>query len=205
MAWCSLGNVVADDDRKTNGCWTRKGGRGERAKRQRRSDGREMHARGVGLRPGVATPTTYRHGDKFSTDPIRKRITKGWGCQAILQEVKSDVLWEKRQTSRGRVAGKKCFVSSAEMTLARNLFPCFTSLSLVVHSFRVHICLRDKGPFGPRHVSRSPLGLNLFTDACNLCKCKLKFTSNNRGERCYIKVPKKRWILTCYSELITSR
>lgn len=114
---------------------------------------------GVRLRAGICTPTTHRHGDKFTTDPIRKGTTRGRLPSDTSEMMIECCVVGKRQTSRGCVAGKKCFVSLAEMRLNPVTFsPASHHSLLVFHSFWVHICLRDKGPFGLWLTVRAPWG-----------------------------------------------
>lgn len=138
MACCSLGNVVAEDDRKSNGCWMRKGGR-ERAKRENRS-----------MQFGAENRRGHTH-NLSPADPIRG-VQPGAGCQLTLEKWWWSVaLWEKARHPEAASLESNVFVSLAEMTRCPcNLFPRFTSLSLVFHSFWEHICLKDKGPFGPQ-------------------------------------------------------
>lgn len=88
-------------------------------------------------------------------------------------------------TRRGFAAtGKKCFVSFGwNDSRPCNLFHHFTSISLVFHSSRVHICLRDKGPFGS-----GLSGLDLFFNSATRCNQNLSpeypwRTRTQRGPR----------------------
>lgn len=72
MACCSLGNVVADDERMSNSCSMRRKG-WEWAK-----GGRSVR----GLRTTAAAPQL---GDKFTVDPISKATTVA-GFQVTLQK-----------------------------------------------------------------------------------------------------------------------
>lgn len=75
----------------------------------------------------------------------------------------------------------------AEMTLAPVTFSTTsTSISLVFHSCRVHICLRDKGPFGS-----GLSGLDLFFNSATRCNQNLSSkyperTRTGRGPRCFL-------------------
>lgn len=156
----------------------------------------------MGLRAGVATPTAYRHGDKFTTDPIRKGTTRGRLPSDTPEMMIEHCVVGKRQTSRGSVSGKKCFVSLAEMTLAPVTFSLASHHSVLFFILSGYTSASEIRTFWSSTLSLSPLGLNLFTNAAT--KCNLKFFRNTRREQCYIKVPKKH-LLTCYSELITSK
>lgn len=135
------------------------------------------------------------------------RVQPGAGLPGDTSEMMIEYcLMGKRQTSRGCVAGKKCFVSLAEMTLASVTFSpashhslLFFILSGYTSASEIRDLLVLSSLWARWGSTFSPMPQQ---------KCNLKFSSNTQGHGHYRKVPKKH-LLTCTTqheaELTTSK
>ena len=116
--------------------WGKEVGRGRRGRTEVCS---------LGLRTDVTTPTTYRQLIPLGGYNQGQVASWHWrNDDGVLR-------YGKKADTQRRLRWKVMFcLFGWNDALPRNLFPRFTSLSLVFHSFWEHICLRDKGPFGPQ-------------------------------------------------------
>lgn len=106
------------------------------------------------------------------------------GCQVTSEMMIECCGVGKRQTSKGRFAGKKCFVSLVRMTLSLVTFSPDSHhplLFVILSGYTSASEIRDI--FGPR-LSLSPAGLNLFTNAAAKLRSEILSLVNTQRQNC---------------------
>lgn len=153
MAWCSLGNAVADDDKKSSGCWMNKdiGGRW-RGKKKSLNKCNHTH----NLSPWC------RHGDKFTSDSIRRGRLPSRSSRNDDRVLCSG----KTADSRGWVAEKNCCVSWLKWRLSVT-FPTASHHSVLFFILSGYTSASEIRDLLVLSLVSEPVGTQPFYQFCN--------------------------------------